>query len=127
MANRNDETGGDRNAERMGHGVHEGLNAGVSRNAHDSGSRQSASPDKQRGDAQADGNDQGRGGYGDDTGFTGGTRAAGDEGEVTESRGMKAAPGSAGAHTEDSARIDGVGHQAPSGMDDERESTGEPR
>ena len=134
MAKDNDR-GDNRDNERMGRGVHEGLNAGQSRNAHDSGSR-GASGGSSGGasGAQADGNDQGRGGYGNDTGFAGGSRAstdehasdAGDRSPTDESRGMKAAPGSSGARTEDTSRSDGVGNQASSGMD-ERSSSAEPR
>lgn len=124
MADRNDRSG-NRDNERMGRGVKEGLNAGQSRNAHDSGSRS--------GGMQGAPSDRGRGGYGDDSGFTGGSRASRDEGDEGEqgdalehSSPRAAAPGSEGANVEDHSRIDGVGHQAPSGMD-ERESSGETR
>ena len=70
--------------------------------------------------------DRGRGGYGDDSGFTGGARAADDGDEQEHNSPRAATPGSEGANVEDHSRIDGVGHQAPSGMD-ERESTGETR
>jgi len=116
MASPNDQ-GGDRSSERMGRGVKEGLNAGQSRNAHDSGSR---------GGMQGESSDRGRGGYGDDSGFTGGARAARDDDSLEQSSPRAGAPGSEAANVEDHSRIDGVGHQAPSGMD-ERESSGETR
>jgi len=115
MASPNDQSG-DRSNERMGRGVKEGLNAGQSRNAHDSGSR----------GMQGESSDRGRGGYGDDSGFTGGSRSADDDAALERSSPRAASPGSEGANVEDHSRIDGVGHQAPSGME-ERESTGETR
>jgi hypothetical protein len=133
MANRDDK-GADRSNERMGRGVKEGLNAGQSRNAHDSGARSASGRDQDRGaeragssrDMQADSSERGRGGYGDDTGTTGGSRSARDRGDLEHNSPRAAAPGSEGASTEDHSRIDGVGHQAPSGME-ERESSGETR
>ena len=120
--------------ERFGRRVHEGLNAGVSRNAHTSGEgrpapREAAVP----AGTPADGADRGAGGYGDDTGFAGGTHAAGAgerdtsdreaarrDDEEGEERGHTAYGGTPAV-----SRPGGVGHEAPSGMEeiehDERE------
>ena len=99
MAQDNDESR--RNAERMGRGVKEGMNGGVSRNAHTQGESRDAteSPELRRG-AGTGGSDKGEGGYGDSSGFTGGTSAPRDTGAT-------------GART----RTDDVGRQAESGME----------
>jgi hypothetical protein len=97
MAQDNDESR--RNAERVGRGVKEGMNGGVSRNAHTQGENRDAteSPELRR---SASANDAGEGGYGDSSGFTGGTSAPRDTG-ATSAR----------------TRTDDVGRQAESGME----------
>ena len=65
--------------ERFGRRVHEGMNAGISRNAHTSGEFRPVGREAEDADAagaQGSPTDRGEGGYGDDIGFTGGTRAS---------------------------------------------------
>lgn len=138
--------------ERFGRRVHEGMNGGRSRNAHLSGeSRAAGAEDVGRSDAlgdrapdadeaesrRADGDARGSGGYGDDTGFTGGSHAAGTTNTGGGQSGMNTGgastggttntgsggTGSHGSHTAWGgtpavSRPEGVGHEALSGMED---------
>jgi len=135
--------------ERFGRRVHEGMNGGRSRNAHLSGENRALDADEpDRGDLRGDradaaeprrvdGDARGSGGYGDDTGFTGGSHAAGTSntgggqtgmntgGETTGGTTNTGSTGG-GAHGSHTAwagtpaisRPEGVGHEALSGMED---------
>ena len=135
--------------ERFGRRVHEGMNAGISRNAHTSGEFRPVGREAEEVDAasaQGSPTDRGAGGYGDDTGFTGGTRAAGtsNTGGTTETGMNTGGTGptggtntggttggttggqAGGAHRAHSSwagtpavsHHDGVGREAPSGMEE---------
>ena len=90
-----------RNAERMGRGVYDGMNAGVSRNAHTQGeSREASEEQRLRRESEAERDRMGTGGYGDSSGYAEGTHAPLDAGDTTAR-----------------SRPEGVGHQAESGME----------
>jgi len=136
--------------ERFGRRVHEGMNAGISRNAHTSGEFRPIgreAPDADAAAAQGTPTDRGEGGYGNDSGFTGGTRTAGtsntggttdtgmNTGGTAPTGGTNTGGTTGGTHRSHSAwagtpsvsHHDGVGREAPSGMEelehDAREGT----
>ena len=90
------------NAERMGHGVYEGMNAGRSRNAHTQGESIEAAEEERlrREAAERRGEDTSGGAYATPPGHTPGTHPDLDAGDTS-------------ART----RPEGVGHQAESGME----------
>jgi hypothetical protein len=142
--------------ERFGRRVHEGMNGGISRRAHTTGEylaggRDAESSPAERSDAAREAGEppaagqggvpnRGEGGYGDDTGYTGGTRAAGTSntgaGETGMNTGGAGTPsgtntGGAGGTTGGQHRThtawagtpsvshhEGVGSEAPSGMEE---------
>ena len=130
--------------ERFGRRVHEGMDGGVSRRANTSGEFRAGERDADA-DAPTEPRDadrggtpnRGEGGYGDDTGFTGGTRAAGTSNTGAGETGMNTGgAGTGGAantggrrgatgHTHTAwggtpsvSHEDGVGSETPSGMEE---------
>ncbi len=97
MAKDNDESR--RNDERVGRGVKEGMNGGVSRNAHTQGeSREASESAGRRGDAGS----AGEGGYGGSSGYTGGTNASRDTGATS----ARTRPGDVGRQAESGIETD---------------------
>ena len=93
--------GNDTNRERMGRGVHEGMNAGVSRNAHTSGERQELEDDAT---------------FGLDRSVPPAPRVA--NADRPHSQSAVGDPDVAADCVDFETRAGAVGHQAPSGLEE---------